>query len=155
MGITGTFLPLPLRALMAMALTALLSACEIDDTVLCDDQDASQSETCPEVIPYVEFKVQYTTADGNLPAGRFGFVPSGAAVTDELAELEAHLALQYVFNTNPAFIEIEKDEIVHYRGNICGAGFVLRHGLADIHVKRTRRTGANTFDYDLELTCTN
>lgn len=156
MGFTGTFFPFPIKMLLALSLMGLLTACEIDDTVLCDDTDASLSETCPGAVPgSIVFKVHYTTANGNRPDGRYGYVPTGAATTDAMAEAEAKGVIQYVFNTVPAYLIAETAEIAHYRGNICGHGFVLQRGLGDFRVTNVRRTGANTFDYDLELTCTN
>lgn len=156
MGISSTLSTIPLRALLGMTLAFALSACEIDDRVICDDNEVSQDETphCPaDNIDSQSFKVQYTTANGTRPDGRYGFTPSGSAVTDDLAEAEAWLTLQYVFDTSPAYVNFEANEILHYRGNICGPGFALRKGLGDFRVIGVRRTGATTFDYDIELTC--
>ena len=155
MGIYGTYSQLPIRALFLLAIMALLTACEIDDAALCDDQYPSQNDTaCQSPIGQpLSFKLEYTTANGTRPDGRYGYTPSGAAATDADAEAECQAVLQSVFDSTPAAIDFEASEIVQYRGNICGAGFTLRHGLGDFKVKRVRRTGANTFDYDLELTC--
>ncbi len=156
MGIFSTSSPIPIRLFLAISLMGLLTACEIDDRVLCDDNEVSQNDTthCPTDDNGIQsFKVHYTTANGNRPDGRYGFVPSGAAVTDAMAEAEAWTALQYTFNTTQAYVTFEAGEILHYRGQICGYGFSLRNGLGDFKVIAVRRTGAHTFDYDIELTC--
>ncbi len=156
MGIFSTSSPIPIRFLWLISLMGFLTACEIDDRVLCDDNGVSQNDTahCPVDEPEIQsFKVHYTTANGTRPDGRYGFFPSGAAVTDALAEAEAWTALQYAFDTSAAFVGFEAAEIQHFRGQICGAGFTLRKGLGDFRVIGVRRTGANTFDYDIELTC--
>lgn len=144
------------RLLLVLGFALGLSACEIDDRVLCDDNEVSQDETphCPQEDSEAQsFKVQYTTANGTRPDGRYGFTPSGSATTDDLAEAEAWLTIQYVLDTSPVYVNFEANEILHYRGNICGPGFTLRKGLGDFRVIGVRRTGATTFDYDIELTC--
>lgn len=142
---------------MALIGAMLLCACEIDDRALCESEDASQNEaSCPEPSHRTySFKVDYTTANGNRPDGRYGYWPTAFATTDAEAEAEALQALQYTFNTTQSYVNSEASEIVYYRGNICGTGFTLKHNLGDFVVKQVRRTGPHSFDYDLELTCTN
>lgn len=143
--------------LLSLAVVTFLTACEIDDTALCDDQDAAQSETCKYAArpSTSSFKIQYTTADGTMPQGRYTYVPSGGAATDSQAEAECKDDLQHMFDTDSGYLNGETGEILYFRGNICGAGYTLRHGLGDYRVTNVRRTGLQTFDYDLELTCTN
>ena len=156
MGLSGTFLKILLRGVVACLAGTALSGCLIDDPAPCTIQDnESPDPMCaPDEIPEFQFKLEYTTADGNLPAGRHAFVESGGLNISQ-SETECKHALQYIFNTDQTYLDTELAEIIFYRGNICGAGYRLRSNLGDFKVKRTRMTNVHTYDYDLELYCTN
>jgi hypothetical protein len=76
-------------------------------------------------------------------------------LTTAEAEAEAKMALQIMLNTSSSYVATEVNEISYYRGNICGSGYRLKSGLSHLKVKRMRKIGSHSYDYDLELTCTN
>ncbi len=155
MGLNGTFLKILQRACVVCLAGTMLLGCLIDDPAPCTiHDDVSPDPKCvAEELPEFLFKLEYTTADGNMPAGRLPYVESGGLNISQ-SETECKHALQYIFNTNQNYLDAELGEIIFYRGNICGQGYRLKSNLGDIRVKRTRMTGVNTYDYDLELYCT-
>lgn len=134
-----------------------LSGCMIDDPPPCTIQDdVAPDAACSESggsSPF-SFKVEYTAADGHRPDGKYTYVES-SGLTNSQAEAEAKIALQNTLNTSSSYVATEVNEITYYRGNICGSGYRLKSGLSQLKVKRIRKIGSHSYDYDLELTCTN
>lgn len=131
-----------------------LTGCFINDPPPCTIQDDYSPEAvCNEErgIPFT-FKVEYNTADGTRPDGRYGFFEASGLNQSE-AEASCKSVLQNVFNSSRNYIDFEAAEIQYYRGNICGDGFRMLTGLRDIKVKRVRKISHGHFDYDLEITC--
>jgi hypothetical protein len=129
--------------------------CLIDDPSPCTiKDDVSPDPRCVESVPEQVFKVEYVTADGTIPSGRYAFV-AASGLTNSQAETACKHELQWLFNTDQNQVDLELLEVAYFRGNICGAGFRVKNQKGDIKVKRTRRAGANSYDYTLELTCTN
>ena len=154
MGCNGTSFSVLRRLLLALATTLSLAACEIDDTVLCDDPDMSKNDTaCQQLNNPQSFTLTYTTANGTIPSGRYYYVASPAATSDALAEEECRTVLQNLLNTSSTYLQGELAELAQYRGAICGPGYELLSDLGDLRVKSVRRVSANQYDYDLELTC--
>lgn len=141
--------------LFAFAAVVSLTACMIDDPPPCTIQDSvAPDDVCSDSSgsnPF-SFKLEYTTANGTRPDGRYNYSES-AGLTSSQAELETKVVLQNVFNTSSAYVALEVNEISYYRGNICGLGYHLKSGVGQITVKRVRKAGVHRYDYDLELTC--
>lgn len=155
MGFGGTYLQILKRAMVG-AFTAIgMMGCLYDDPSPCTiKDDITPDPRCVQSTPQDSFKVEYVTANGTVPSGRYGFVESNGLNVSQ-AETECKHALQYVFNTDISYVNFELNEVNFYRGNICGAGYHVKSDLGDIKVKRTRKTGVHTYDYTLELTCAN
>lgn len=132
-----------------------LVGCLINDPSPCTiKDDIAPDPRCSADAPDYSFKVEYVTANGTIPGGRYTYnATSGLNVSQ--SETECKQALQYVFNTDQSYVDFELAEVAYFRGNICGDGHWLKSSKGDIRVKRTRKTGANTYDYTLELICTN
>lgn len=133
-----------------------LTGCFVDDPPPCtiEDDVAPEAECTANYVPEITFKVEYTTANGTIPSGRYSYNESSGSNSSQ-AETECKRALQTVFNTDQSYIDLEVLELQYYRGNICGTGFRLKSRAGEVRVKRVRKTGAHLYDYDLEFTCTN
>jgi len=145
-----------MRAAFAFSLAAL-PGCLIDDPAPCTIQDNQYPDpACLTEAPVTEplqFKVQYTTVNGLAPHGRYGFWPA-AGLTVSQAEVQCRHVLQFVFNTDQAYVDMELAELAFYLGDVCGPGFRLKNKIGEIKVKKTREGATrNQYDYDLELTC--
>lgn len=136
----------------------VFSGCLVDDPAPCTIKDEITPEpeclTPAEPEERLEFKVEYTTANGTRPDGRYGFSPT-PGLTISQSEVQCRHALQFVFNTDQAFVDAELAELQFYRGDVCGNGFRLKSKKGEIRVKKVRQgISSQQYDYDLELTCT-
>ncbi|MGE4132156.1 MAG: hypothetical protein AB7F86_11000 [Bdellovibrionales bacterium] len=130
-----------------------LPACMINDLPACEvkNPDGQYDDSCSKSSG-TSFNIEYKTADGHRPDGRFNF-PLAPGVGSTEADLQAKNAIQAKFDFSPQYLQSELDEIAYYRGNICGEGYRLLASLGDIKVLKVRRTNTSHFDYELLLTC--
>lgn len=124
-------------------------------------------EPDPETVTYEQFvndvakvvrskqvvHVEFQTANGTRPDGRYGFYPSVSANTQAKRDAEAMAALQGAYDTSADFVNSTISEIKIMKPDICYPGFVLQSGLGDVRVIRVNEPNPNAWDYRMLVTC--